>query len=126
MRGVDHGSDVQQRNAPRVQVRVNVIGDLLWRPTPREVVADEVRLPDECLFRLGRSREADGAQLCQVCVISGIGSRDRSATKQGGASHHGDGKSGQPARCGHSIPFLLLAVSKAANRPRPKHQKHEE
>jgi hypothetical protein len=50
---VNHGSDVPQRNAPRVQVGVDVVGNLLWRPVPSAVVADEVGLPDECLFRLG-------------------------------------------------------------------------
>jgi hypothetical protein len=36
--------------------------------------------------------------LSEVCVIGGIGSRNRSASNQGSANHHGDGKSGQPAR----------------------------
>jgi len=97
VRGVDHRSDIQQRHAPLVQVVVNVVGDLLWLPTPSEVVADEVRLTDERLIRIGRPSKADSAQLCEVGVISGSGSRNRSATNQGSASHHGDGKSGQPA-----------------------------
>src|SRR5262249_34362481 len=45
-----------------------------------------------CLFRLGRPSEADGAQLSEVRVIIGIGSRNRGATNEGSASHHGDGK----------------------------------
>jgi len=80
-------------------VGVDVVGNLLWRPIPSEVVADEVGLPDEWLFRLGRPSEADGVQFCEVCLVIGIGSsRNRSALNRGGASHHGDGKSGQPAR----------------------------
>jgi hypothetical protein len=76
--GVDHGSDVQQRHAPRVQVGVNVVGNLLWRPAPSEVIADEVRLPDECLFRAGWPSEAHGAQLCEVCIVLGSGGSRKS------------------------------------------------
>lgn len=91
---VNHGSDVSQRDAPLVQVVVNVVGDHLWLPTPTEVVADVVRLRDECLFRLGWPIETDGAQCVEVCVILRGGcSRNRSATNQGSASHHGDGES---------------------------------
>ena len=90
---VNHGSDVQQRDAPLVQVVVNVVGNHLWLPTPTEVVADVVRLRDECLFRLGRPIETDGVQCGEVCVILRVGSRNRSATNQGSASHHGDGES---------------------------------
>ena len=91
---VNHGSDVPQRDAPLVQVIVNVVGNHLWLPTPSEVVADVVRLRDECLVRLGRPSETDGAQCVEVCVIlRGGGSRNRSATNKGSASHHGDGES---------------------------------
>ena len=34
----------------------------------------------ECLFRLRRPGQADSAQLCEVCVILGIGGRYRGAT----------------------------------------------
>ena len=109
---VNHGSDVPQRNAPRVQVGVDVVGNLLWRPIPSGVVADDVGLPDEGLFRLGGPSEADGAQFCEVCLVIGIGSsRNRSATKQGSASHHGDGKSGHASevRAFDSLPFFLAS-----------------
>ena len=43
MRDVDHRTDVSQRDAVRVQVGVDVVGDLLWGPTPPEIVADQVR-----------------------------------------------------------------------------------
>src|ERR1700722_18292217 len=79
--GVDHGSDIRQRHAPLVQVLVNFVGNLLRRPTPNEVVADEVRLADEGLLSLRRPGEADRAQLCAGClVLRSGGSRYRSAT----------------------------------------------
>jgi hypothetical protein len=77
---------------------VDVLGNLVWRPTPPEVVADEVRHPDHGGVVVRRPSEANGAQLSEVCVISGIGIRNRSASNQGSASHNGDGQSGQPAR----------------------------
>ena len=91
---VNQRSNVSQRDAPLVQVVVNVVGDHLWLPTPTEVVADVVRLRDECLFRLWWPIETDGAQCVEVCVILRGGcSRNRSATNQGSAGHHGDGES---------------------------------
>jgi hypothetical protein len=88
---VHHGSDVSQRSACRVQVGVDVVGYLLWRPTPPEIVADEVRHPDEGFVVARRPSEAHGAQLSEVRVISGIGSRNRSVGNQGSANNHGDG-----------------------------------
>jgi len=93
-----HGCDLSERNASRVQVGVDVLGNLVIRPTPPEVIADQVRHPDEGLVVVRRPSEADGAQLSEVCVISAIGSRNRGAINQGSANNHGDGKSGQPAR----------------------------
>jgi len=95
---VHHGSDLSERNAVLVQVGVYVLGNMVWRPTPPEIVADEVRRPDEGLLVALRPSEAEAAQLSEVRVISGIGSSTRSASNQGGANHHGDGQSGQPAR----------------------------
>ena len=98
VRGVDHRSDVSERDAPLVEVVVNVVGDHLPRPTPTQVVADQMRLTNECFFGVGRPREADCAQLCEVRVVLGSGgSRNRGAANQGSAGHHGDGKSGRPA-----------------------------
>jgi hypothetical protein len=70
---------------------VDVIGDLLWRPTPTEIVADEVRHPDEGLIVARRPSDADAAQLIEVCVIEGIGGRNRGVGNQGSANQHGDG-----------------------------------
>jgi hypothetical protein len=42
---------------------VDVVGNLLWRPTPPEIVADEVRHPDDGLVVARRPSEAEGAQL---------------------------------------------------------------
>jgi hypothetical protein len=95
---VHHGSDLSERNAIRVQVGVDLLGNLVVRPAPPEIVADEVRHPDDGLFVARRPSEAEGAQLIEVPVIDGIGSRNRSASNQGSASHNGDGQSGQPAR----------------------------
>jgi hypothetical protein len=77
---------------------VDVLGKPVWRKTPPEIVADELRHPDEGVVVVRRPSEAGGAQLSEVCVTRGIGSRNRSAGKQGSASRHGDGKSRQPAR----------------------------
>jgi hypothetical protein len=90
----DHGGDVSDRNAPRVQVGVDVLGNLVWRPAPAEIVANELRHPDHGGVVSGRPGEACGAQLSKVCVISGIGSRNRSAREEGGADHCGDDHSG--------------------------------
>src|ERR1700683_5325966 len=73
MRGVHHGSDLSERNTILVQVGVYVLGNVVWRPTPPEIVADE------------------------VCVISRTGTSTRSASNQSGANQQGDGESGQPA-----------------------------
>jgi hypothetical protein len=47
MGDVHHGSDVVDPDVFRVQVGVDLVGDGLWRPTPPEIVADEVRHSDE-------------------------------------------------------------------------------
>ena len=88
---VHHGSDVSQRDACRVQIGVDVVGNLLWRPTPPEIVADEVCHPDEGLVVAWWPSNADAAQLSEVSVINGVGGRSRSVGNQGGANHHGDG-----------------------------------
>jgi len=88
---------LSERNAILVQVGVNVLRNVVWRPTPPEIVADEVRRPDEGLLVARRPSEAGGTQLIEVSVISGTGSSTRSASNQGGANQHGDGQSGQPA-----------------------------
>jgi hypothetical protein len=62
VRRVDHGSDVQESDPSLVQVVVDVVGNLLRLPTPGEVVADEMCLADECMFRARRPRKADRAQ----------------------------------------------------------------
>src|ERR1700733_2076662 len=95
---VHHGSDLSQRNAIRVQVGMYVLGNMVWRPTPPEIVADEVCHPDEGILVARRPSEAEAAQLSEVPVIGGIGTSTRSASNQGSADHHGDGQSGQPAR----------------------------
>ena len=95
---VHHGSDLSQVNVIRVQVGVDTLGDVVWRPTPPEIVADEVRHPDDGLLVALGPGEAEGAQLIELAVISGIGGRNRTASSQGSAGHDGDGKSGQPAR----------------------------
>jgi hypothetical protein len=84
-------------NAVRVQVAVYVLGNMVWRPTPPEIVADEVCHPDEGLLVALRPSEAEAAQLSEVRVISGIGTSTRSASNQGSAKRYGDGQSGQPA-----------------------------
>jgi len=98
MCGVHHGSDLSERNAVLVQVGMDVLGNVVWRPTPPEIVADEVRHPDEGFLVSRRPSEAGAAQLIEVSVISGTGTSTRSASNQGSANQHGDGQSGQPAR----------------------------
>jgi hypothetical protein len=88
---VDHRSDVSQRDAVRVQIGVDVVGDLLWRPTPAEIVADEVGHTDEGFVMSWRPGDSDAAQLSEVSVVNGVGSRGRGISYQGGANHHGDG-----------------------------------
>lgn len=98
MRDTDHGSDISDRDAPRVQVGVDVPGNLVRRPAPAEVVADELRHSDHGGIVAGRPGEAGSAQLSKVCVINGVGGRNGSACNQGGTNHGSDGHSGQPAR----------------------------
>jgi hypothetical protein len=93
-----HGMDISERNVSRVQGGVDVLGNLVIRPTPHDVVADEAPSRGEGVVVVRRPSEAGGAQLSEVGVISGIGSRNRSASNQGSASHNGDGQDGQPAR----------------------------
>src|SRR5580693_4516968 len=95
---VHHGSDLSDCNAVRVQVGVHVLGNMVWRPTPPDIVADEVCHPDEGLLVALRPSEAEAAQLSEVRVISGTGTSTRSSRNQGSAKKHGDGQSGQPAR----------------------------
>ena len=95
---VHHGCGLSEMNASRVQYGVEVLGYLVWRPTPPEFVADDVRDPDHALVVFRRPSEAEGAQLSEVCVISWVGRRNRSVGNQGSANHHGDSQSGQPAR----------------------------
>jgi hypothetical protein len=76
---------------------VDLLGDLLIRPTPAEIVADQAAHPGKRGLMVRRPTEADGAQLGEVCVVGGIGGRDRSAGNQGSASHDRDGQDGQPA-----------------------------
>jgi hypothetical protein len=71
---------------------MHVLGNLGWRPTPPEVVADQERHPDQRSVMVGRPSEADGAQLGEVRVIDGVRRRDRSAGDQGGANRNGDGQ----------------------------------
>jgi transposase len=93
-----HGFDVFERNASRAQKGVDVVGNRVWRVTPPVVITDEVRHREDGLVAVWGPSQAEGAQLSEVRVISGIGSRYRSASNQGSANHHGDGKPGQPAR----------------------------
>jgi hypothetical protein len=85
-------------NVPAVQVGVDALGNLVVRPTRPEIVADELRHPDESLLVARRPSEAEALQLSEVPIIDGIGSRNRTASNKGSANHHGDGQSGQPAR----------------------------
>ena len=82
MRQSHHRSDVSDADASRVQVGVDVLGDMVRRPTPAEIVANELRHPDHGGVMLGRPVEARGAQLSEVPVIKGIGSRNSRATHQ--------------------------------------------
>jgi hypothetical protein len=61
MRDVHHGSDLSETNAVLIQVGVDVLGNVVWRPTPPEIVADEVGHPDEGLLVAGRPSEAGAA-----------------------------------------------------------------
>ena len=90
----DHGADVSDRNAPGVQVGVDVLGNLVWGPAPAEIVANELRHPDHGGVVSGRPGEAGGAQLSKVSVIDGIGGRNGCAAKDGGADHCGNDHSG--------------------------------
>lgn len=94
---VHHGSDLSERNAILVQVGVYVLGNVVWRPTPPEIVADEPPHPDEGVVVIRRPGEPDGAQLSEVSVIKRTGDRTRHTSNQGGANHHGDDQSGEPA-----------------------------
>jgi hypothetical protein len=93
-----HGSDLSERNVSRVQSGVDLLGNLVIRPTRNEIVTDEAPHPSEGAVMVRRPSDAGRAQLSEVCVIGGIGSRNRSASNQRSANHHGDGKSAQPAR----------------------------
>src|SRR6202012_4810956 len=53
-----HGCDLSERNASRVQVGVDVLANLVIRPTPPEVIADEVRHPNDGLVVVRRQCEA--------------------------------------------------------------------
>jgi hypothetical protein len=112
-RDVHHGSDVVHTDAIRVQGGVDAVGDMLWRPTPPEIVTDEVSRADERVLMAVGPREARATQLIEVSVIPGIGSRNRSAGNQGGAGDHRDGKSGQPASWGHRCTSFILGVDDA-------------
>jgi len=96
MRDVDHGSDVVNGDVIRVQVGVDLVGNLLWRPTPPEIVADEQRRPDKRLLVAVRPSQAGGAKLTEVCVSGGIGSRSRGATNQAGSNHRGNSQRCEP------------------------------
>jgi hypothetical protein len=78
-------------NAPAVQIGVDALGNLVWSPTPPEIVADELRHSDEGLLVALRPSEAEALQLSEVPVIDGIGGRNRLASNQGSASHNGNG-----------------------------------
>src|ERR1700722_2835284 len=93
-----HRMDVPEPNVSRVQSGVDVLGNLVIRPTHHEVVADEAPRRGEGYVVVGRLTEAGGAQLSEVRVVGGIGSRNRSVSNQGSVGHKWDGQSGQPAR----------------------------
>jgi hypothetical protein len=93
-----HGCDVAEIDASRAQGGVDVLGNRIWRPTIHAIGADVVRHPDDVAVVSRRLSEAEAAQLSEVRVIGGVGSRNRSARNQDNANHHWDGKSGQPAR----------------------------
>src|ERR1700742_423730 len=57
MRDIDHGSDIVHMDVVRVHVGVDAGGNMLWRPIKFEIVADEVRHPDERIVVAGRPRE---------------------------------------------------------------------
>jgi hypothetical protein len=88
---VHHGCDLSVVNASAVQVGVDVLGNMVWRPTPPEIVADELGHPDDGLLVALRPSEAEALELSEVAVIDGIGSRNRRASDQGSAGHNGDG-----------------------------------
>ena len=93
-----HGCDVPERNASPAQGGVDVLSNRVWRITIPAIVADLVRHVDDVGVLRRRPSEAEGVHSCDECVIMGVGSRNRSASNQGSASHHGDAKSGQPTR----------------------------
>jgi len=115
MRDAHHGCDLPECNFPRVQICVDVLGNLVVRPTPPEIVADEPTHPGEGGVVVRRPVEADGAQLSEVSIIGGIGSGNRGVTNQGSASHDGDGQSGQPARGKHLMGFLSSRLHEAVS-----------
>ena len=92
-----HRLDLANRHTPRVQSGVHLTGNLLIRPTPPEIVADEPSHPDQGGVVLRRPGEADTAQLREVCVIKRARSRTRSTGNQGSAGQQWDDQSGQPA-----------------------------
>jgi hypothetical protein len=73
------------------QEGMDVVGNRVWRVTPPVVITDEVRHRDDGLVAVRGPSNAEGAQLSEVRVISGIGSRNPSVSNQGSANHHGDG-----------------------------------
>jgi hypothetical protein len=92
---------------------VDVLGSRIWRVTPPFVVTDEVRHGDDGLIAVRRKIDTERAQLSEVRVIGGIGARNRTASNQRSASHHGNGKSGYPADGGQLVRFLTLGVDDA-------------
>src|SRR6202012_6155664 len=81
-RDVHHGSDVVHMDVVRVQIGMNVIGNLFRRPTPPVIVTDDQSLPDERLIVPRRPRQAGAAQLIEVVVSYGSALRRRGPADQ--------------------------------------------
>src|SRR5271166_1806748 len=90
----DHGCDVAEINASRAQGGVDVLGNRFWRPMIPAIGADVARHQENVAVVPRRPSEAEAAQLSEVRVISGVGSRNRGVSNQDSAQYHGGGNSG--------------------------------
>ena len=78
--GTDHACEVRERVSFRTQLAVEVRGDRVWRFTSHAIGADCVPHPDDVGVAPRLPLEAEVVQFCEVCVISGVGGRNRSAS----------------------------------------------
>src|ERR1700739_2915740 len=68
MREAHHGMGICEREVSRVQDAVDLLGNLVIRPTRNEIVADEAPHPGEGGVVVRWPTEAGGAQLSEACV----------------------------------------------------------